>query len=288
MHLFSGRRNARTFSECTKENVTFSNDMEVSNVHIGIEHGGNCDVALNLITCGDPHYEADAHAIFLSDTDVLVEIDSIEMFYGHNVTVTMNDTCDSCRERFYIPDMKSTGQPFSYKTSNNYFDSPVEYMFITKGSIIDDLSNDYGCDFGGPVVDYKICIHTGESNNCYATPCGNGKIYTSLCSGSTTSNERVSLEVDEVENGTVVSIFCARTDCNGFHSNVMLFNIGICKFKTYKTLLLCLLLRYSVTCENCSENAKCLNGECMCKDNYVGDGKSCEEGKYSYHKSECH
>ena len=109
---------------------------------------------------------------------------------------------------------------------------PADYMFIEKGTLIEDLSNDYGCDFGGPVVDYKICIHSGKSNDCFNTPCGNGHIYTSLCSDSPHSDGRVSLEVDAANNGTVVSIFCARTDCKGFFSNVMLFNVGIRKFQT--------------------------------------------------------
>ena len=104
------RRSANSFSVCTKENVTFSNDMEVSNVHIAIEHGGNCEVILNFSKCAEPDNVIEAHAISLGDTNVMAGVDSIEMFYGHNVTVTMNDICDECRERFYIPNMRPTGQ----------------------------------------------------------------------------------------------------------------------------------------------------------------------------------
>ena len=43
IHLVE-RRGASSFSECKKENVTFTNNMEVSKVHIGIESGGNCEV----------------------------------------------------------------------------------------------------------------------------------------------------------------------------------------------------------------------------------------------------
>ena len=103
-------------------------------------------------------------------------------------------------------------------------------MSITNGRIIDDLSNDYGCDFGSPVIEYSICIYSGDSNDCFANPCGNGQIFTSLCSGSTSSDGTVGLEVGEVENGTVVSIFCPRKDCRDQFSSVLLFNIGICKF----------------------------------------------------------
>ena len=158
---------------------------------------------------------------------------------------------------------------------------PADYMFIEKGTLIEDLSNDYGCDFGGPVVDYKICIHSGESNDCFVTPCGNGHIYTSLCSDSPHSDGRVSLEVNSAKNGTVVSIFCPRTDCKGVFSNVMLFNIGICKF------LLCMeyavyisLLCYPGTCENCGEDDECVQGRCVCTKGSVGNGSTFEEGKY--------
>ena len=40
-------------------------------------------------------------------------------------------------------------------------------------------------------------------------------------------NKQISLEVNGVENGTTVSIYCSRTDCMDSFSNVMLFNIGI-------------------------------------------------------------
>ncbi|CAI8013367.1 hypothetical protein GBAR_LOCUS8490 [Geodia barretti] len=235
------RRNSDSFPECQKENVTISNDMEVSMVHISIEHGGDCEVSLNFSRCSDPQFEVEANAMSVGNSNVMVGIDSIETFYGHNVTVTMNDICDGCRERFYLPDMK-----------------PTEYTFITKGRIIDDLSNDYGCDFGSPVIEYSICIYSGDSNDCFANPCGNGQIFTSLCSGSTSSDGTVGLEVGEVENGTVVSIFCQRTDCRGYFSNVLLFNIGI------------------LTCEDCNENADCIEGQCVCKRGYTGDGLSCE------------
>jgi hypothetical protein len=105
--------------------------------------------------------------------------------------------------------------------------SSAEYKLITRnytGRIIDDLSNDYDCDFGSPVIDYKICI---RSQGCFATPCGNGQIFTSFCNQSYSSGQRIGLEVSRVERDTIVSIFCSRIDCRGLFSNVMLFNIGI-------------------------------------------------------------
>ena len=104
------RRSAYSFSECTKENVTFSNDVEVSNVHIAIEHGGNCEVILNFSKCAEPDHAIEAHAISLGDTDVTAGVNATNMLYGYNVTVAMNDICDECRERFYIPNVRQTGQ----------------------------------------------------------------------------------------------------------------------------------------------------------------------------------
>ena len=39
-------------------------------------------------------------------------------------------------------------------------------------------------------------------------------------------------------------------------------------------------MSHAVTCEDCNENADCIEGQCVCKDSYTGDGLSCEEGKF--------
>ena len=109
----------------------------------------------------------------------------------------------------------------------------TEFKFVTsnfRGSIIDDLSNEYGCDFGSPLIDYTICTHMGGSTDCFASPCGNGKIYTSFCNQSTATEEKVSLQVSGVDINTTVSIFCLDTDCHTNRTRSMLFNINvICK-----------------------------------------------------------
>ena len=32
-----------------------------------------------------------------------------------------------------------------------------------------------------------------------------------------------------------------------------------------------------VTFEVCDENADCIEGQCVCNENYIGDGMSCEQ-----------
>ena len=37
-----------------------------------------------------------------------------------------------------------------------------------------------------------------------------------------------------------------------------------------------------MVCEDCNENAECIEGKCVCKENYTGDGTLCEQvtGKF--------
>ena len=99
---------------------------------------------------------------------------------------------------------------------------------------IRNLSNEY-CDFGSFIIDYKICTYFEGLTECFEDPCVNGKIYTSICGGNSLENENVSLVVDGVENGTIVSMYCQREDCRSQPSNLLAFNIEICKLElTYK------------------------------------------------------
>ena len=38
----------------------------------------------------------------------------------------------------------------------------------------------------------------------------------------------------------------------------------------------------SVVCNDCNENAECIEGQCVCKENYTGNGTFCEQvaGKF--------
>jgi hypothetical protein len=232
---------------CHEENVTFSNSVNESNMHVGIEQkNSDCELSVNLSSCADLNNDiVEGLVTSYNEYYVTIEIQPVDGLYGNDVTAQINDICDDCREMFYIPDM-----------------TPTVYKFIAgnyTGFIIDDLSNEYGCDFGALLIDYTICIHSRGSTDCYATPCGNGHIYTTFCNQTNPSEERVSLQVSGVQNGTVVSIFCLGNDCRGSFSNVMLFNIGII-----------------LTCDSCDENAECIEGQCVCKEKYAGDGTNCE------------
>ena len=138
--------------------------------------------------------------------------------------------------------------------------------------MIGNLSNDYGCYFVG-VVYYTICIHLGVSNitECFQTPDGNGKnIY--INDKSLDVNGRV----NKIENGTVVSIFCPGSICGDSMKDIMLFNIGIRRCLCLNTII---ILNHhcpsvSVTCD---EHADPVDGKCMCKGEYTGDGTLCEK-----------
>ena len=110
LFVFIDRRIRSVFSVCQRENVTFSNGMQLSSVHIGtVENGQNCAFSVNISRCDDPNNVTEGHVNSASPNEVTVQIESIQMFYGHDVIVTLNDICDNCIERFYIFDMKPTG-----------------------------------------------------------------------------------------------------------------------------------------------------------------------------------
>ena len=113
LFLYVVRRDDDSFLLCQKENVIFSNQGDASIMYIGIEGSGNmCSRSVNFTKCDDPNIETE---VFLSESlrekSMYFEINDVEMFYGHNVVVTINDNCDNCLESFYLPNMKPTGQP---------------------------------------------------------------------------------------------------------------------------------------------------------------------------------
>ena len=81
--------------------------MQVSRVHVGL--GEDCSLSVNFSKCTDPDNEVEGHVTSIHQTETTIEIENIEVFYGSNVTVTVDDICDDCEQRFFIPDMKPTG-----------------------------------------------------------------------------------------------------------------------------------------------------------------------------------
>ena len=107
------------------------------------------------------------------------------------------------------------------------------------GTVIDEIdtsSYTTDCLSSGSIINYAICIHSGDSNACYDDPCGNHKVFlTSLCD-SYPNNGKVGLGVNGTENNTTVSIFCLLynvNDCAGSFSEVMLLNTALCKSYSY-------------------------------------------------------
>ena len=98
---------------CPEENVTFVNMVETSKVHIGtVPTGEACNISVTFSTCDDPDDEVVRHKqLQVSQSNAVIEIDSVEMFYGNNVVIeTQNDCFLFCRgSKIYIPDMNPTG-----------------------------------------------------------------------------------------------------------------------------------------------------------------------------------
>ncbi|CAI8023125.1 hypothetical protein GBAR_LOCUS13542 [Geodia barretti] len=198
---------------CEQASATFANDMEVSRIHIGsVPTGDNCKLLISISRCDDTGDGNEVIEVPATESSIIATFDSVEMFYDHDVTVEIDYECDFCGKiNIYIPNMKPTDG--KYVPSN------------FAGTIIEDLSNEY-CDFNGFVINYSICVNSRGTNECFQHPCGNGKIYTSLCN-SVAIDGPVTLQASGVENGTIVSIFCFDFDCHGRFSEVMVFNLQI-------------------------------------------------------------
>lgn len=78
-------------------------------MNVGIERVGDCEISFSFSRCPNSDIVAEKHVKFSSESDITIEIDTIEIFYGHNVRVTMNYNCDNSSRRFYIPDISRTG-----------------------------------------------------------------------------------------------------------------------------------------------------------------------------------
>ena len=79
-------------------------------MHIGLlQNNMDCEFSVNISRCSGHGNEVVGQIVSFTEMEVKVDIPSIELFYGRDVIVTLNDICDDCEERYYIPEMKTTG-----------------------------------------------------------------------------------------------------------------------------------------------------------------------------------
>ena len=108
---------------CEDDNVTFANDMEVSRIYIGsASTGENCKLLISISRCGDSGNGNIVLEVPATESNIMATLNSVEMFYGYNVTVTLDSDCDFCgKQALYLPDMKPTGQLHTFiKQCNNH------------------------------------------------------------------------------------------------------------------------------------------------------------------------
>ena len=99
-----------SFSERLKENATFTNLLEVSFMHVGIDvDNADCKKSLTLSRCDNPDIEKEYSLKVSNELGIKFEIESVNLFYGHDIMATMIYNCSDYI--FYIPNMKQTGEP---------------------------------------------------------------------------------------------------------------------------------------------------------------------------------
>ena len=137
------------------------------------------------------------------------------------------------------------------------------------------------CGSNNNFVNYKICIFDTERSNCFDIENLQNKnniIYLLISEGESGA-QSVSLQVNSIKNGTVISVFCISQDCDSHVSNVLLTSLQIlCKLILLSLGIIISHNNYSVVCEECDVNAECVEDICVCKEGYTGDGRICEKG----------
>ena len=80
-------------------------------MHISIENYSlGCEVSVAFSRCDDSDIRSEKNInTFSGKSDVTIEVDSVAMFYGHDIMVTMNYSCSESLKRFYVPNMNVTG-----------------------------------------------------------------------------------------------------------------------------------------------------------------------------------
>jgi hypothetical protein len=108
---------------CEADNVTFANDMEVSRIYIGsASTGDNCKLRIYISRCEDSGNGGKVLEVLATEINIMATFNSVEMFYGYNVRVMIDNDCDFCGSQvLYLPDMKPTGQLHTFiKQCNNH------------------------------------------------------------------------------------------------------------------------------------------------------------------------
>ena len=82
-------------------------------MHVGVQHdGGDCDITITFSRCNNSDIRDEQYVTLSGESDnITIEIYSVEMFYEHDIIVTMNYNCSDTPKRFYIPNINETGLP---------------------------------------------------------------------------------------------------------------------------------------------------------------------------------
>ena len=80
-------------------------------MHVGVQHdGGNCEIFISFSRCNNSDIREEQHVTLSGESDnITIEFYSVEMFYEHDIIVTMNYSCGDTPKRFFIPNMNQTG-----------------------------------------------------------------------------------------------------------------------------------------------------------------------------------
>ena len=148
-------------------------------------------------------------------------------FYGKNIKLKIGTCNGSCNEiLFNLPNAMRTGRCNCYNYALLMFIA-IESKHIPNlsfvGTIVPDLSTYSIHNYYEGRSQYTFCVNSEEICKCYIDPCDSERVFPSFCNNSLS----VGLEVDAVENGTIVSIYNISNDGK---SNVLLLNIQICKY----------------------------------------------------------
>ena len=80
-------------------------------MHVDVQHyGGDCDISIIFSRCNNSDIREEHYVTLTGVSDnITIEIDTVEMFYEHDIIVTMNYSCSDAPKRFYIPNMNQSG-----------------------------------------------------------------------------------------------------------------------------------------------------------------------------------